>query len=112
MVNIYIYYKVFLWPFIVEEDFVLGNSLFGALKLTKYTTNFDKYKYPGYGLAFEAHESFLLSDSSGFHNNIIKFGADMSSFVHIDKKKDNPILGKGPRGGIDDNTLSAEKECS
>ena len=37
----------------------------------------------------------------------------MSSSVHIDnKKKDILIFGKGPTRGLDDTTLTAEKEYS
>ena len=44
-------------------------------------------------------ELFSLS-GSGFGNNVIIFGADMSSPAHIDnKKKDILILGKGPTQG-------------
>ena len=32
-------------------------------------------------------ESFSFSDGSGFHENVIMFGADMSLFVHIDNKE-------------------------
>ena len=45
--------------------------------------------------------------------NVIVFGVDMSSSVHIDnKKKDNLILGKGPTKGLDDTTCSAEAQYS
>ena len=41
--------------------------------------------------------------------NVIIFGADMSSFVHIDdKEKDILIPGEGPTHGLDDTTLTAE----
>ena len=41
--------------------------------------------------------------------NVIIFGADMSSSVHVDNKsKDILILGEGPTQGLDDTTLSAE----
>ena len=41
--------------------------------------------------------------------NVIIFGADMSSSVHIDNKgKDILILGKGPTKRYDDTTLTAE----
>ena len=41
--------------------------------------------------------------------NVIVFGADMSSYMHIDKKrKDILILGNGPTQGLDDTTLTAE----
>ena len=49
----------------------------------------------------------------GLVKNLIIFGADMSSPVHIDnKKKDIKIIGKGPIQELDDITLTAEKECS
>ena len=42
-------------------------------------------------------------------NNVIIFGADMSSFVHIDNRgKDILILGEGPTQGLDNTTLTAE----
>ena len=38
------------------------------------------------------------------------FGGDMSSFVNVDnKKKDTLILDEGPTQGLDDTTLTAEK---
>ena len=45
--------------------------------------------------------------------NIITFGADMSSSVHIDNKnKDILILGEGPTQGSHDTTLTAEAKYS
>ena len=41
--------------------------------------------------------------------NVIIFGVDMSSSVHIDNKsKDILILGEGPTQGLDGTTLTAE----
>ena len=41
--------------------------------------------------------------------NVIIFGADTSSSVHIDiKNKDILILGEEPTQGLDDTTLTAE----
>ena len=41
--------------------------------------------------------------------NVIIFGTDISSFVHIDNKnKVILILGEGPTQGLDDTTLTAE----
>ena len=79
-------YTINLWPFKQIADFTLGNSLSGAIKLTK-NADFDKYRYSGYGIGFNSYRSFSLSNDSGFRKNIIKFGADMSAFVHIDNKK-------------------------
>ena len=71
----------------------------------------DKYKYSGYGIVFDSHESSSLSNGSGFGKNGLIFGADMSSAVHIDnKKKDILILVKCPTNSLGDTTLTAEKE--
>ena len=63
--------------------FYLGNFLFGAIKPTKSTTDFDKYKYFG----FDAWGSFSLSDGSEFGKNVIVFDANMSSSLHIDNRE-------------------------
>ena len=111
-VNIYIVYEINLWPITVRQDFTLGSSLFEAVKLTKNADS-DKYKYSGYGIGFDASGSFSLSDGSGFGKNVIIFGADMSSAVHIDNnKKDILIFGKRPTQGLDKTTLTGEKKCS
>ena len=54
----------------------------------------DKYKYTGYGIEFDSRSEFLFTDGS-FGNNVIIFGTDMSSSVHVDNKgKGNLILGE------------------
>ena len=46
-----------------------------------------------------------------FGKNVIIFGADMSSSVHFDNKKNNIlIIGEGPTQRLDDTTLTAEKK--
>ena len=46
-----------------------------------------------------------------FGKNVIIFGADMSSSVYFDNKKNNIlIIGEGPTKGLDDTTLTAEKK--
>ena len=60
---------------------------FGAVKLTKNTTGFDKYKYSGYGIQFNARGSFSVFDGSGFATNVIIFCADLSLYeisLHVD----------------------------
>ena len=80
--------------------------MFGAVKLTKHV-DVDKYKYSGYGIGFDRKEFFSIGDEIG--RNVIIFGVDMSSSLHIDnKKKDILILGKGPTQGLE-HTLTAEK---
>ena len=51
---------------------------------------------------------FLFTDGS-YGKNVIIFGADMSSSVHVDNKgKDILILGEGPTHGLYDITVTAE----
>ena len=70
----------------------------GAVKLTK-NANFDKYSYSGYGIRFDWFSS--LSDGSGYVKNVIIYGIDNSSTVHIDNIKMILILGKGPTDVLD-----------
>ena len=74
--------------------------------MTKNTN--DKYAYSGYGTGFDEKTSFSFS-SSRFGQNVIIFGVDTSSYVHVDnKKRDVLILGNGPTQGLE-HTLTAEK---
>ena len=50
--------------------------------------------------------------SSGFGQNVLIFGVDMSASAHIDNKKKNLlVLGKGPTQWVE-HTLTAEKMTS
>ena len=79
-------------------------------KVTKYA-DFDRDKYSGYNIGFDARRSFSLSNSS--EKVVIIFGTDMTSSVHNDNKnKDILVLAKGRTDVIDETTLTAEKEYS
>ena len=81
--------------------------MFGAVKL-ETNVNINKHKYSEYGIGFKRGGTLLVPSGSG--RNVIIFGADMSSFVHIDNTgKDVLILGKGSMQWLDGNTLTAEK---
>ena len=80
---LYICYTLDRWSRDLNTDFTLGNCLFGSAKLTK-NSYLDKYRYTGYGIGFDSCSEFLFTDGS-FGKNIIIFGADMSSSVHVDK---------------------------
>ena len=68
----------------------------------------DKYEYSGYGIGLDRRSSFSFP-GDGFGQNVLIFGADMSSSLHIDnKKKDILVLGKGPTQGLE-HTLTAKK---
>ena len=106
VVNIYIVYKLGASSS-QDNDPTLKNCLFGAVSLTK-NVDIDKYGYSGYGIGFDRKSSFSFP-GGGFGQNVIIFGVDMSSSVHVDnKKKDILILGKGPTQGLE-HTLTAEQ---
>ena len=80
--------------------------MFGSLKLAK-NADPDKCKYR-LRHRIRLRSEFSLPDVS-MGKNVIIFGADMNSSVHIDnKKKDISVLGGGPRQGLGDTTLIAE----
>ena len=82
-----------------------------GVNLTK-TSDPDKYVYSGYCIGFDTHIEFSLSNGSVVKNVII-FGAEMSSSVHIDNKgKDILILGKGATQGLNNTALTAETQYS
>ena len=85
--------------------------MFGAVKLTK-NPDIDKYRYSVYGIGFDRKGSFSFP-GGGFGLNVIIFGLDMSSSVHVDNmKKDILIIGKGPTQGLSERSMTAEKMYS
>ena len=82
-VSLYIVYKLDAWSRGLNTGFILKNCLFGDVELTKNADS-DKYKYSGY--AFNLRSEFTLSDGS-MGKNVVIFGVDMSSSLHIDNKK-------------------------
>ena len=99
IVNIYIVYELGASSTNINDS-TLKNCLFGAVTLTK-NADVDKYKYSGYGIGFDRRSGFSFSNG-GCGQNVLTFGVDMSSSVHIDnKKKDILILGKGPTQGLE-----------
>ena len=98
MVNLLIVYELNSCFLDLETDFTLVGCLFGGVKITKNAIT-DKYSYSGYGIEFNTREYHSLSDG-GIGKNVIIFGINMSSSVHIDNKvKDILIFGKGPTQG-------------
>ena len=80
----------------------------GAVSVTK-NAGIDKNKYSGYGTGFDRTGVYILPDGS-FGRNVVIFGADLNSSVHIDNKgKDILILGQGPTQGLGEHSLTAEK---
>ena len=87
------------------------DCLFGDVEWAK-NSDPDKYLYSGDCIGFDSRSLFSRQN---FHwgKNVITFGVDMSSLVHIDnKKKDILILGKCSSHKLDDTTLTAEAQYS
>ena len=94
-----------------DNDPTLKNCLFGAVTLTKNTTDIEKYGYSGYGIGFDRRPSFSFPGGE-IGQNVLIFGVDMSLSTKVDsRKKDILILGNGPTQGLE-HTLSAEKMYS
>ena len=94
-----------------NSNLTVQNALFGAVSLTK-NANVNKYKYFGYGIAFDKASRFSFSGGRNGKNVIIS-GVDTNSSIHVDNKgKDILILGKGPTQVLGEYLLTAEKMYS
>ena len=80
---IYISYILNQWARDLNTNFTLGNCL-----LDQYP---DKYVYTGYAIWFNLRSEFSLPDGC-VGKNAITFGADMSSSVHIDNKRNDILI--------------------
>ena len=89
----------------------LVNCWFGAVSITK-NADIDRNKYSGYGIGFDRTGVYLLPDSS-FGRNVVIFGVDINSSVHVNNKWiDILILGTGPTQRLGEHSLTAEKMYS
>ena len=106
VVNIYIVYELAASSSHANDP-AIKNCLFGAVTLT-INADIEKHKYSGYDIGFDIRSSFLFTGCK-FGQNVLIFGADMSTSIHIDnKKKDILVFGRGPTQGLE-STLIAEK---
>ena len=81
--------------------------LTAAVTLTK-NADIDEYGHSGYGIGFDRRGSFSFPGGE-FGQNVLIFGVDMSSYAHIDNKKnDILVLGIGPTQGLE-HASTAEK---
>ena len=92
VVNLYVVYEI--TDFKYNNNPILKNSLFGAIKLTK-NADIKKYKYSRYGIGFDS-QIFYNHLSGGITRDTIIFGVDMSSKTNTaNKERIILILGKG-----------------
>ena len=95
IVNIYIIFELSS-NLNYDENVTFENCLFYAVKLTQ-NDDISKYKYSGYCISLDEHETFLFFNG-GSGQNVIIFSADMSFSVHVDnEKKYIFILGEAPQ---------------
>ena len=66
------------------SDPTLKHCLFGPVTLNK-NADIEKYKYSGYDIEFDRTSSFPFT-GGGFGQNVLIYGADMSTSIHIDNK--------------------------
>ena len=86
IVNMYIVYEISK-NIDISDYPTLQNWLFGAISLTK-NADIDKYKYSGYGIGFDRHGHGSVSFLGfGLGRNVIVFGVDTSSSIHIENKE-------------------------
>ena len=78
------------WLRNLNTEFTSNNCLFGFVKLTQ-SADADKYKYSGYSIVFDSRSGFLFTDGC-MGKNVIIFGADMSTSVHIDNKNKGILI--------------------
>ena len=110
-INVFIFCELDTWSRDLNFDFTLTDRLFGGVKLAK-TVDPDKYVYSDYGIGFDSRSQFPLPDGS-IDKNVIIFGVDMSSTVHIDNKGKNILIpGIDQTQGSDDTTLALEVQYS
>ena len=84
LVNIYIVYELSASTSHISDP-TIKNCLFGTVTLIK-NADIEKYRYSGYGTGFDRRSSFLFP-SGGFGQNVLIFGAEMTSSIHIDNKR-------------------------
>ena len=54
------------------------------------TTNINKHRYARYSTGFDSKETLMFPNGE-FSCNVVSFGADMSSSLHIGNKKKDPF---------------------
>ena len=84
VVNIYIVYELRASSS-HTNDATIKNCLFGGVTLTK-NANIDRYRYSGYKIGFDRRGSFSFPGGK-LGQNVVLFGANMSSFPHIDNEE-------------------------
>ena len=116
VINIYCVYQMNPIAPTRDTSYTTQNALFGAMQITKDSTNNSKNNYKGYGLCFDERSNFshtitqdgIQHTSNG--KNVLIFGADLSSSIHATNRANHIYcFGEGRTQGINDTTIYAEK---
>ena len=112
VVNIYIVYKLDPLASTRDISFTIQNTLFGAVQITKNTTDNSKNNYKGYGICFDERSEFghTITEDDFAHTtdarNVLIFGADMSFSVHATNRANHIyLMGTGLTQGINDTMI-------
>ena len=89
-IKLFTVYELDTWSWDLYSDYTLKDCLFGGVKLAK-NAYLDKHVYNGYGIGFDSRRECLLPDDR-VGRNVIIFGIDMSSSVHIDNKRKGVLI--------------------
>ena len=116
MVNSYIVYKLDPLASTRDKCFTIENDLFGAMQITKNTTDNSKNNDKGYGICFDERSEFghTINEDGFAHTtdarNVLIFGTDMSFSVRATNRANHIyLMGTGLTQGINDTTIYAEK---
>ena len=117
VINIYCVYEIQPIASSRDTSFTIQNALFGAMEITKNTTDNSKNDYKGYGICFDERSRFghTITEDSRAHTtngrNVLSFGVDMSFSVHATNRANSIcVMDDGLTQGIHDTTLYVEKD--
>ena len=100
VINIFRVYELQPIASSTDTSYTIQNALFGAMQITKDSTNNSKNNYKGYGLCFDERSK-----------NVLTFGVDMSFSIHATNRANHIYcFGEGLTQGINDTTIYAEKD--
>ena len=110
IVNVYIVYEKEFWPNDLGTDFKLENTILGVLSRLRILILI-RILMLGMILDLIHMNFFLLSHGSGFCENVIMFGVDNSTSVHVDnRKKSILVLCKSLKDKLDGSKIKADAE--
>ena len=99
-----------------DTSFTIQNALFGAIQITKNTTDNSKNNYKGYGIGFDERSQFnhTITEGSFTHTtngrNVLIFDTDMSLREQETNRANHIyLMGEGLTQGINDITIYLEK---